>query len=99
MCVLARSSRPRVSAAVCVLRAQEWHPVVSKKTPNVSHAKRVSVPDPAVKSCVRACAWVKNPVETHLHFIRRCDRVATCPEYLPEWPKVSWDWLQLPCNP
>lgn len=49
MCVLAGSLRLRVSAAVCVLRAQEWCPIVNKKTPNASHAKRVSVPDTALK--------------------------------------------------
>lgn len=43
MCVLAGSLRPRVSAAVCVPQAQEWHPVVHKKTLNASHAKKVSV--------------------------------------------------------
>ncbi|KAK3571838.1 hypothetical protein QTP86_020466 [Hemibagrus guttatus] len=40
MCVLAGSLHPQVSAAVCVPQAQEWHPVVHKKTLNASHAKR-----------------------------------------------------------
>lgn len=52
MCVLVGSLRPPVSAAVCVPQAQEWRPIVNKKTPNASHVKRVSVPDPALKSCV-----------------------------------------------
>lgn len=48
-CARAGSLRPRVSAAVCVLREQEWRPNVNKKTPNASHAKRVSVPDTAIQ--------------------------------------------------
>lgn len=44
MCALVGSLHPQASAAVCVLRAQEWCPIVNKKTPNASCAKRVSVP-------------------------------------------------------
>lgn len=55
MSVLAGGSRARVSAAVRVLRAQEWRPIVSKKIPNASHANRVSVPDKALKLYVCIC--------------------------------------------